>query len=235
MTGSDSVDWSEVFYTEWFEAFLIGLIDTDCLDEIRRIQPVSNQDVYDLKGQSCTAVIYSSDIGLSESGGELVSDDLKNSRLGVFKFTVLDFELPPGTGNGTFDLSNCDPGNGIGCGELSGAKVGVDTDDMFLLMWVGIECATGLGGYVWEEDVDGIFNDGIECNLPPTCGSEIITVVDDTLQIVSAEYCDATEILTVEVDWDGAGKPCNPRISIWVVVGFCCCCWVLLLLGFAMM
>jgi len=215
-SGSDVVDWSEVIYGEWFEAFLIGLIHTDCLDEVRRVQGISDLGVYDLKNQICTAVVYSSDIDLSESGGELTTDGLSGGRLGVFKFVVLDFEIPPGSGNGTVDITNCDPANGIGCGALIGSKVGVDVDDMYLLMWVGVVCAPGSGGYVWEDDLDGIFNEGIECNLPPTCGDAIYTGIDDTLQLVSAEFCLGTGLLIVEVDWDGADKRCDPTVALWV-------------------
>jgi hypothetical protein len=77
-------------HTEWFEKFREGTIPQRCLDKIANVQPLDNQDLAQLVGETCIAVVYDSDISMNY---EPIYANLQGARYGLFHFTVEALEV----------------------------------------------------------------------------------------------------------------------------------------------
>eukprot|EP00008_Paramoeba_atlantica_P004885 CAMPEP_0201475122 /NCGR_PEP_ID=MMETSP0151_2-20130828/581_1 /ASSEMBLY_ACC=CAM_ASM_000257 /TAXON_ID=200890 /ORGANISM="Paramoeba atlantica, Strain 621/1 / CCAP 1560/9" /LENGTH=2127 /DNA_ID=CAMNT_0047855137 /DNA_START=505 /DNA_END=6885 /DNA_ORIENTATION=- len=216
------VQWDEVSYPQWIQALFMGLIDVGCLQNVIGVTPISNVEVYDLKGQTCTALIYKNDINQDYSvvDGDVVvfsPQDLGNEKRGAFKFTVLDFELPSGTEEDIGGAGDCvyDLPDGRACQWYNNwSPVANGVDNRYLLMWIEVVCEEGYGGYVWADQVK---NFGLDCG-PQTCGDfPIVTdeYLDDGLT-VSGVYCASEDTLTVTVNWNDNNNDCHPLVKVWV-------------------
>ncbi|WP_212665346.1 type II secretion system protein J [Acaryochloris marina] len=65
--------------------FLAGNESQADLDEVQNVQPLGNTQLDDLVGQSCTAIVYNSDISINVDPQQA---NLQGARLGRFNFTV---------------------------------------------------------------------------------------------------------------------------------------------------
>ena len=72
--------------------YVAGTVPQDQLDEIRDVMPLRDQELYNLIGRTCTALVYDSDI--SSVNFEPLQASLQGERLGLFTFTVLAVEVP---------------------------------------------------------------------------------------------------------------------------------------------
>jgi len=49
---------------EWIERYIAGTLPQEALDEVLNVMPLRNQDLADLLGRTCVAVVYDSDISI---------------------------------------------------------------------------------------------------------------------------------------------------------------------------
>jgi hypothetical protein len=78
--------------TPWsLEDFAAGTVPQSQLDKIADVMPIRNQDLVGLIGQTCTAVVYDSDISMNY---DPINANLQGARYGRFTFTVLAVEVP---------------------------------------------------------------------------------------------------------------------------------------------
>lgn len=84
-------------YEEWIDRFVAGSLPQDLLDKVRYVMPFRNQDLVQLVGKTCVAVVYDSDISMNY---EPIYANLQGERYGLFAFTVLAVET---AGNNDLD------------------------------------------------------------------------------------------------------------------------------------
>ena len=77
--------------TDWVTAFANGTLPQDKLDKVLGVMPLGNQDLAQLVGKKCVAVVYDSDISMNY---DPIYANLQGDRLGSFAFTVLGAEVP---------------------------------------------------------------------------------------------------------------------------------------------
>jgi hypothetical protein len=84
-------------YDLFVEEFVLGIVPQECLDKVRDVMPLRNQDLAQLVGRTCTAVVYDSDINMdyrsdrhSEPG---IYANLQGERYGLFHFIVEGVEV----------------------------------------------------------------------------------------------------------------------------------------------
>ena len=76
---------------DWIAAFANGTLPQDKLDKVRDVMPLRNQDLVQLVGKTCVAVVYDSDISMNY---EQIYANLQGARYGLFSFTVRAVEVP---------------------------------------------------------------------------------------------------------------------------------------------
>ncbi len=74
------------------EDFVAGTIPQDQLDKIDNVQPLDNDDLMALVGQTCIAIVYDSDISINYDNP--INGNLQGARYGKFAFTVLEAQNP---------------------------------------------------------------------------------------------------------------------------------------------
>lgn len=80
--------------TPWsVEDFINGVVPQDELDKISNVTPLHDQELVQLVGKTCIAVVYNSDVSMNYDPDYA---NLQGARYGLFAFTVLDV-IPPGT------------------------------------------------------------------------------------------------------------------------------------------
>jgi uncharacterized repeat protein (TIGR01451 family) len=78
-------------YDLWFEEFSAGIVRQECLDKVRDVMPLRNQDLVQLVGKTCTAIVYDSDISMNYKP---IYANLQGRRYGKFTFKVEALEVP---------------------------------------------------------------------------------------------------------------------------------------------
>ena len=202
-----NVAWDEVSYSEWMQAYVIGLIDSDCMAGVGNFGPVSNLDVFDARGRTVHFIVHTVDMNQNSDGDLLYTNRLANPRRGVWKANVLGVELPPG-----HDEVGCTPDyeNGLACSENVGSNdlVGSNRAGSYLMMWLQIVCESGLGGYVWDEVV----------NLCPhyECGDLVIDAASmDSTMSADVFRSPFLNDLYFSVSWTANAK-CHPAVRAFV-------------------
>ena len=71
--------------------FVDGNVSQSMLDEVENVIPLGNSELQSLVGQTCTAIVYDSDISINVSP---VLANLQGGRYGKFSFTVLALNAP---------------------------------------------------------------------------------------------------------------------------------------------
>jgi hypothetical protein len=74
-----------------FLDFAAGNIPQSQLDKIDDVMPLRNHELYAMIGDTCTAVVYDSDISMNYHP---IQGNLQGARYGLFTFTVLDVVVP---------------------------------------------------------------------------------------------------------------------------------------------
>jgi hypothetical protein len=77
-------------YDAWIAAFIAGTVPQHCLDEVLDVMPLRNQDLAQLVGEECVAVVYDSDISINY---EPLFGNLQGERYGLFHFRVETLEV----------------------------------------------------------------------------------------------------------------------------------------------
>lgn len=78
--------------TPWSVAdFVAGTIPQNQLDKIADVMPLRNHEPAAMRGRTCVAVVYDSDISMNYKP---INANLQGARYGLFAFTVLDVILP---------------------------------------------------------------------------------------------------------------------------------------------
>jgi hypothetical protein len=72
-------------YDLWIEEFSAGLVRQECLDKVKNVMPLRNQDLIQLVGKTCTAIVYDSDISINYKP---LYANLQGERYGKFTFKV---------------------------------------------------------------------------------------------------------------------------------------------------
>jgi hypothetical protein len=75
---------------QWFQAFIAGTLPQHLLDKVRDVMPLRNQELVQLIGRTCVAVVYDSDISMNYTP---INANLQGGRYGLFTFTVLAVEV----------------------------------------------------------------------------------------------------------------------------------------------
>jgi hypothetical protein len=78
-------------YDEWIDRFIAGTLSQHCLDEVLDVMPLRNQDLAQLVGRECVAVVYDSDISINY---EPLFGNLQGARYGTFHFFIEALEVP---------------------------------------------------------------------------------------------------------------------------------------------
>ena len=78
-------------YEEFIAMFIAGTFPQSELDKILNVTPLRNNELRDLVGLTCVAVVYDSDISMNV---EPLNGNLQGGRCGLFAFTVLGVHLP---------------------------------------------------------------------------------------------------------------------------------------------
>ena len=82
-----------------------GDVPQDELDKIEGIVPLRNDDLEELVGRTCVAVVYDSDISINY---DPINGNLQGGRHGLFAFTVDSVNLPGTIPESTSDTSLLD-------------------------------------------------------------------------------------------------------------------------------
>jgi hypothetical protein len=77
-------------YDLFVEDFVRGVVPQECLDKVRDVMPLRNQDLAQLVGRTCVAVVYDSDINMDY---EPIYANLQGERYGLFSFYVEAVEV----------------------------------------------------------------------------------------------------------------------------------------------
>ncbi len=163
---------------EFLAAFGYGVIPQNQLDPVDNVHPLRNQDLVNLVGRTCTAVVYDSDISMNYLTQQA---SLQDERMGLFSFTVLAVEVP-----GDMPDANCTSTSFVANGnvvatdgewpcELPESKSSTSLYDLWLRVEDPID--PGQGYYVQPRDHE-----------------------PDTAQMNTHEYSSGT--LTIEADSD---------------------------------
>jgi len=89
-------------YDLWLSDFAAGIVPQACLDKVRDVMPLRNQELHQLVGKTCVAIVYDSDRGINFVP---LNVNLQGDRYGKFTFKVEALELPPtGTSSRLYDL-----------------------------------------------------------------------------------------------------------------------------------
>ncbi|MEL7450698.1 MAG: hypothetical protein AAFN78_15900, partial [Pseudomonadota bacterium] len=94
--GDNSFSRYGLTYDEWVGDFAAGILSQDQLDKVCDVQPLRNQDLVQLVGKTCVAVVYDSDISINS---QPLDANLQGERYGLFSFTVDAIEV---VGPGSF-------------------------------------------------------------------------------------------------------------------------------------
>jgi hypothetical protein len=86
-------------YDLWLEEYSAGVVWQSCLDKVRDVMPLRNQDLVQFVGKTCTAIVYDSDVSINY---QPLQANLQGRRNGKFTFKVDSLEVP---GNGTLPES----------------------------------------------------------------------------------------------------------------------------------
>jgi hypothetical protein len=78
-------------YNEWLSRFVEGTLAQKNLDKVRDVMPLRNQDLIQLVGKTCTAIVYDSDISINYLP---LYANLQGRRYGAFTFKVEAAEVP---------------------------------------------------------------------------------------------------------------------------------------------
>ena len=77
-------------YELFVDDFAKGVVPQACLDKVRDVMPLRNQDLAELVGRTCVAVVYDSDINMDY---EPIYANLQGERYGLLSFIVEDVEV----------------------------------------------------------------------------------------------------------------------------------------------
>lgn len=89
-------------YDQWLSDFAAGTVPQACLDKVRDVMPLRNQELHQLVGKTCVAIVYDGGVGVNF---QPLNANLQGNRYGQFTFKVEALELPQtGTSERLYDL-----------------------------------------------------------------------------------------------------------------------------------